>query len=117
MNIEKRFLFCNNEIHWNKFLDVSTSTNAFVKLSDLYHCKRPDNLHFGNITFMDEDDDCKPRSFEWKAKRDGDEGSRYKVGCGISYGCREGYLLKGESTGRCRMTGDWGERPTCKKGT
>ena len=73
-------------------------------------------MHFGNITFIAEDYDCKPRTFEWKGKRDGDDGSRYAAGCNIIYGCKEGYLLNGNDKGRCHMDGDWGQRPTCKKG-
>ena len=73
-------------------------------------------MHFGNITFIAEDYDCKPREFEWKGKRDGDDGSRYAAGCNILYSCKEGYLLNGNERGRCHMDGDWGQRPTCKKG-
>ena len=73
-------------------------------------------MHFGNITFIGESSDCQPRSFKWKARRDGDEGSRYAAGCNIIYECKDGYLLKGDQKGRCNMDGTWGQRPTCKKG-
>ena len=82
----------------------------------MYHCRRPNNLYHGNITYIDEDDTCQPRVFEWKGRRDGDEGSRFAAGCSILYRCKEGYLLKGDERGKCNMDGSWGQKPTCKKG-